>query len=84
MCRHQVRGLVQRGYGGRLDARPGDRSRRRDGQRDGKPFLARRRPGELDRAQGVPLILGQVASQQGRVGQQHLSPRRQRRICLAG
>jgi hypothetical protein len=61
MRRYQVRGLVERGHGGGLDARSGDRSRRRDGQGDGEPFVARRRPGELDREQAAPLLLGQVA-----------------------
>ena len=57
---------------------------RRGGQREGEPFLARRRPGELDREQAVPVLLGQVARQEGRVGQQALGPRRERRIGLAG
>ena len=84
MRRYQVRGLIQRGHGGGLDARSGDRARRRDGQREGQPFLARRRPGELDREQAVPLLLGQVAGQEGCHGQQALRPRRERRIGLAG
>ena len=37
-----------------------------------------------DREQAVPVLLGQVASQEGRVGQQDLGPRRERRIGLAG
>ena len=84
MRRGQVRGLVERGQGGGLDARPGDRGDRRDRQREGEPFLASRRPGKLDREQAVPLLLGQVAGQEGRVGQQDLGPRRERRIGLAG
>ncbi len=84
MRRQHGRGLVKRGHGGGLDARSGDRGRRRAGQREGEPFLARRRPGELDREPTVPVLLGQVAGQEGRHGQRGLGPRRERRIGLAG
>ena len=63
---------------------PAIAARRRDGQREGEPFLARRCPGELDREQGAPLLLGQVARQEGRPGQHALGPPRERRIGLAG
>ena len=84
MRRCHGRGLIQRGYGGGLDARTGDRGDRPGGQREDEPFLARRRPGKLDRAPAVTVLPGQVASQEGRVGQQDLGPRRERRIGLAG
>ena len=48
------------------------------------PFLARCRPGELDSAPAVQVLPRQVAGQEGRVGQQDLSPRCERRIGLAG
>jgi hypothetical protein len=73
MRRHDVRGLVERGHGGGLDARPDDRGGRGDRQREGETLLARRRPGELDREQGVPLPLGQITRQPGRVGEQSLA-----------
>ena len=84
MRRSQVRGLVEGGQGGGLDACPGDRGDRGDHQREGEPFPARRRPGKPGREQAMPLLLGQVARQPGRVGQQDLGPRRERRIGLAG
>jgi len=84
MRRQHGRGLVERGHGGGLDARSGDRGHRPIGQRDGESFLARRRPGELDRELAVPVVPGQVAGQQGRHGQQALGPCRERRIGLAG
>ena len=84
MRRKHGRGLVERGHGGRLDARSGERGHRPHGQREDEPFLARRRPGELNREQATPLLLGQVAGQEGRSGQQCLRPRRERRICPAG
>ena len=84
MRRQHGHGLVKRGHGGGLDARSGDRGRRRAGQREGQPFLARRRPGKLDREPAVPVLPGQIAGQEGRHGQQALGPRLQRRIGLAG
>ena len=80
----QVRGLVERGHGGGLDARSRDRGERPGVQRESEPFLARCRPGELDRAPAVQVLPGQVAGQEGRVGQQDLSPRPERRIGRAG
>ena len=67
--RCHVRGLVERGHGGGLDARSDDRGHRLHGQREGEPFLARGGAGELDRVQSVPVLLGQVACEEGRVGQ---------------
>lgn len=84
MRRGQVRGLVEGGQGGGLDACPGDRADRGDHQRQGEPFPASRHPGKPGRAPAVPVLLGQVARQPGRVGQQDLGPRRKRRISLAG
>jgi len=60
--RCQGRGLVERGHGGGLDARAGDRGERPGSQREGEPFLARRRAGELDRDPAVPVLLGQIPS----------------------
>jgi hypothetical protein len=45
-----------------LDARAGDRGERPGSQREGEPFLARRRAGELDREPAVPVLLGQIPS----------------------
>ena len=84
MSRQHVHGLIQRGHGSGLDARTGDRGDRPGGQREDEPLLARRRPGELNRAPTVPVLPGQVAGQESRVGQQDLRPRRERRISLAG
>ena len=84
MRRQHGHGLIQRGHGGGLDARTGDRGPRRAGQREGEPFTARRRPVELDRELAVPVLPGQVAGQKGRHSQQGLGPRRKRRIGLAG
>ena len=84
MRRLHVCGLLEPGHGGGLDARPGDRGDRPGGQREDEPFPARRRPGQLDREQALPVFLGQVAGQEGRVGQQDLGPRRERRVGRAG